>query len=118
MSAIFREPSNTSTLTPSIEDLNETVQALISDPHIPTTMRTQQAEARLRWFSQVVPEFRTIPDTGIDSYKVLKAMLDHAPTERGKFYVACCIMRGDEDRVQLIGLAKDWVKFLLYPSMT
>jgi hypothetical protein len=117
MSAISQEPSNTSTLT-SIGDLSETVQALISDPHIPITMRAQQAEARLRWFSQVVPESRTIPDTGIDSYKVLKAMLDHAPTERGKCYVACCIICGDEDRVQLIGLARDWVKFLLYPCMT
>ena len=121
MSAISipREPSDSSALTASIGDLSQTIQALISDD-IPTTMRTRQAKARLRWFAEVAPltESRTIADTGIDAYKVLKAMLDHAPTERGKRYVACCIICGAECRVELIALANDWVKFLLYPCMT
>jgi len=121
--SISREPSDssdTSTLTVSIGDLSQTIQTLISDDSVLTTMRTRQAEARLRWFTEVAPltESRTIPDTGIDAYKVLKAMLDHAPTERGKRYVACCIICGEESCVELIALANDWVKFLLYPCMT
>ena len=121
--SISREPSDssdTSTLTVSIGDLSQTIQTIISDDSVLTTMRTRQAEARLRWFTEVAPltESRTIPDTGIDAYKVLKAMLDHAPTERGKRYVACCIICGEESCVELIALANDWVKFLLYPCMT
>ena len=83
-------------------------------------MRTRQAEVRLRWFTEVLPlaESRMIPDTTIDSHKVLKAMLDHAPTERGKRYAACCIICDKESCVELIALANDWVKFLLYPGMT
>ena len=122
MSAISREPSDTSTLTASITsvgELSQTIQALINDD-VPTSMRTQQAEARLRWFIVVLPqaESRMIPDIAIDSHKVLKAMLDHAPTERGKRYAACCIMCDKESCVELMALASDWVKFLLYPCMT
>jgi len=122
MFAISREPSdtsNTSALTASIGELNQKIQALINDDTT-TTMRIRQAEARLLWFVEVAPltQSRTIPDTAIDAYKILKAMLDYAPTERGKRYAACCIMCGKECRDQLIALANDWVKFLLYPCMT
>lgn len=122
MFAISREPSDTSdnsALTASIGELNQTIQALISDDTT-TAMRIRQAEARLLWFAEVAPlaQSRTIPDTVIDAYRVLKAMLDYAPTERGKRYTACCIICGKECRAQLIALANDWVKFLLYPCMT
>jgi hypothetical protein len=79
-------------------------------------MRTRQAEEKLCWLNLALQE---IPNAQqIDSYKVLRAMLDHAPTERGKRYAACCIICCGEDRVQLVGLANDCVKFLLYPCMT
>jgi hypothetical protein len=122
MSAISREPSDTSdtsALTASIGELDQTIQALISDDTT-TPMYIRQAEARLLWFAEVAPQTqsRTIPGIEIDAHKVLKAMLDHAPTERGKRYAACCIICGKECRVQLIALANDWVKFLLYPCMT
>ena len=55
---------------------------------------TRQPEAKLRWLNWAVQELhRTIPNTEqIHPYKVLKAMLDHAPTERSERFVACSII--------------------------
>ena len=115
MSIISRELSKASILTSSSGKLSQTVLDCINDTNISVDMRTRQAEAKLCWLTLA---FQKIPNAQqIDSYKVLKAMLDHAPTERGKRYAACCIICCGEDRVPLVSFANDWVKFLLYPCM-
>ena len=82
MSIISQELSKASILTTSSGDLSQTVLDWINDTNISIAMRTRQAEETLCWLSLV---FQEIPNTEkIDPYKVLKAMLDHAPTERGK----------------------------------
>jgi hypothetical protein len=107
MSIISRELSEARILTTSSGKRSQTVLDCINDANISVTVavRTRQAEEKLCWLSLA---FQEIPNAHqIDSYEVLKAMLDHAPTERGKRYAACCIICCGEDRVQLVGLAYD-----------
>jgi hypothetical protein len=59
-----------------------------------------------------------ILNSQIDSHKVLEAMLEHAPTERGKRYVACAIICCREDVQELVSLANDRVRLLLWPCIT
>jgi hypothetical protein len=82
-------------------------------------VRTRQAHARLDFLNGYSRSQRMIPNTEIDSYKVLEAMLIHAPTERGKLYVACAIFCCRRDVLaELVSLAHDWVKLLLWPCIT
>ncbi|KIM44409.1 hypothetical protein M413DRAFT_24912 [Hebeloma cylindrosporum] len=75
-----------STLTVSSGELTQTVLECISDPEFSSAVRARQAESRLYWLDLVVPKsLRMFPECEeIDAYRVLKAMLDHAPTERVK----------------------------------
>jgi len=85
MSIISWELSKASILTSSNGKLRQTVLDCINDANISVDMRTRQAEAKLCWPNlafQEIPNAQKIGDS--DSYKVLKAMVDHAPTERGK----------------------------------
>jgi hypothetical protein len=118
VASIARVLSNASTLTTSSGGLSQSVLDCI-DANFTLAGRTRQAAAKLHWLVTGFQESRRmIPNTEIDSYRVLKAMLDHAPTERGKRYVACCIICCGEHLAELVGLANDWLKFLLYPCMT
>jgi hypothetical protein len=85
----------------------------ILDRTITTEEYERQAFAHLR---QLDLDRRNILNTPIDAYQVLVAILGHAPTERGRRYAACAILscRGQD---QLVGLADDWLKFLLWPCM-
>ena len=46
---------------------------------------------------------------------ILRAVIDHAPCERGQRYAACAIICCDNEIPQLVNVAYDWVKFLLLP---
>jgi hypothetical protein len=87
------------------------------DANFSLDVRTRQAEANLDRLKGFPESHRMIANTEIDSYGILKAMLDHAPTERGKAYVACSIICCNENLDELVGLANGWLKFLLYPCM-
>jgi hypothetical protein len=115
MSSISRTLSNASTVTVLSEGFDQEVLDCINGGvHI--DVRTRQAWARL-WFLTRFPN-RLIPNTEIDSLKVLEAMLIHAPAERGKLFVACAIFCCQDNVSALVGLAHDWVKLLLWPCMT
>ena len=46
---------------------------------------------------------------------ILLAMIDYAPCDRGRRYAACAIICCDNEKLQLVNIANDWVKFLLLP---
>ena len=46
---------------------------------------------------------------------ILRAMIDHAPCDRGRRYAACAIISCDNEKSKLVNVANDWVKFLLWP---
>src|SRR5262245_21047180 len=85
------------------------------DGDIATDALVRKAQARLLYLAG---HDRIIPNTEIDAHKILAAMLDHAPTVRGKRYAACAIACCGEDTAELVGLASDWLKNLLWPCMS
>jgi len=81
--------------------ISQTVLDCINDANISVDMRTRQAEAKLCWLNlafQEIPNAQQIGD--LDSYKVLKAMVDHA---RGKQYAACCCGEDVSNSLSLAG---------------
>jgi len=113
------ELSDNSTSTQSLSSLSQlsddflkTVLVLMNDA-TPTVGHVAEANARLDVFENVPVENRRV-GTEIDSLRVLREMLNNAPTERGKRYVACAVIccQGQE---QWVRLASDWVHFLLWP---
>lgn len=52
--------------------------------------------------------------TGVDPYKLVKAMLDYAPTDSGQRYVAAAIV-ACKDTPTLVDLANTWLRYLLLP---
>lgn len=79
------------------------------------------ANAQLLLFGDVPRERRILEDTEIDTLRVLQEMLDNAPSDRGKRYVAsvviCCNNHNNRDD-ELFKLGSDFVNFLLWPCMS
>ncbi|KAF8338694.1 hypothetical protein F5887DRAFT_1077628 [Amanita rubescens] len=98
-------------------DFVATVLKLMNKEKILTIELVENANAQLLVFENVPVERRIVGNgtTRIDSLKVLKEMLNNAPTDRGKRYVACAVICCDSREEGLVGLASDWVNFLLWP---
>ncbi|KAF8326936.1 hypothetical protein F5887DRAFT_1084097 [Amanita rubescens] len=94
------------------DDFLKTVLVLMNNA-TPTVGHVVEANAQLDVFENVPMENRRV-GTEIDSLRVLREMLNNAPTDRGKRYVACAVIccQGPE---QWVRLASDWVHFLLWP---
>jgi hypothetical protein len=95
--------------------LEEEFNRLLEDDTVTTEQYISRASAHLRTLSVEPKTRRLIPQTDIDAHKLLSAMLEHAPTDRGKRYTACVIISCEEKIDRLLGLATDWLKFLLWP---
>lgn len=115
--AISQTLSDTSTLTVHSDGFNQLVLDCIEED-VPIDMRIRQAKGRISYLNGHAPSQRMIPNTEIDSHRVLEAMLEHAPTGRGKYYTACAIFCCREDVKEFVNLANDWVKFLLWLCIT
>jgi len=91
---------------------------MISDHTVTTGEYRRKAFADLCILASLPEEKRRIWETQFDSNKVLSAMLNHAPTDRGTRYVSCAILSCTKQLDLWIGLAWDWLKFLLLPFKT
>ncbi|KAF8341900.1 hypothetical protein F5887DRAFT_1217118 [Amanita rubescens] len=119
-----------STLTRSLSDLSQLSQVFIQNvldlmnSANTTVQLTQKTNTRLMVFGFASEECRLV-ESGItriridririDSLKVLRAMLNNAPTDRGERYVASAIICCDFNENEMVMLASDWVYLLLWP---
>jgi hypothetical protein len=115
------DSTSTGPLTGSFSQLTDdfvaAVLKLMNKEKILTIELVENANAQLLVFENVPMEHRIVGSgtTRIDSLKVLREMLNNAPTGRGKRYVTCTVIYCDSHEEDLVGLASDWVNFLLWP---
>ena len=120
MSGPLSQLSDDSTSTQSLssllqltDDFSRTILVLMNET-TPTPVHVARANAHLDVFENVPVERRRIGKE-IDSLRVLREMLNNAPTDRGKRYVACAVICCNYREKEWVMLASDWVHFLLWP---
>jgi hypothetical protein len=89
-----------------------------------TDFLLQRALRRLASFEQdqgrllLQPSDLPVPEGSerVDPYKLVKTMLDWAPSEHGRRYVAAAIFSCDDTNA-LVDLSNTWLRYLLLPCM-
>ncbi|KDQ15328.1 hypothetical protein BOTBODRAFT_54884 [Botryobasidium botryosum FD-172 SS1] len=97
------------------EKSKEIIHGFINDLSIATEEYVKYAQGALQFD---IDQSTTIPHSKVRAQLLLRTMLDCAPMcggDRGTRYAACAIVSTRRDVNTLIGLASDWLKFLLWP---
>ena len=105
-----RTVSSNSTLTVLSDEFVKRVLEDIDNASLATKDLVRKAKSYIASLSKI----NVIEGMG-EAAPILRAMIDHAPCERGQRYAACAIICCDDEIPQLVNLANDWVKFLLLP---
>ena len=108
--SIQRTVSSTSTLTNLSEDFAKDFED-VYNVNLPTKHLVRKAKSYIESLSN----FDMIVMETIKAAPILRAMIDHAPCDRGRRYAACAIIRCADNKPQLVKVANDWWKFLLLP---
>ena len=109
--SIQRTVSSTSTLTNLSEDFAKEDLEDVDNVNLATKDLVRKAKSYIESLSN----FDVIVMETIKVAPILRAMIDHAPCDRGRRYAACVIIRCDDNKPQLVNVANDWLKFLLLP---
>jgi len=105
-----RTVSGASTLTILSDDFVKRVLEDVDNASLATKDLVRKAKSYIGSLSNI----NVIEGMG-EAAPILRAMIDHAPCERGQRYAACAIICCDNEKLQLVNVANDWVKFLLLP---
>ena len=105
-----RTVSGTSTLTILSEDFVKKVLEDVDNADLTTEDLVRKAKSCIVSLSNI----DMIEGIG-EAAPILRAMIDHAPCDRGRRYAACAIICCDNEKPKLVNVANDWVKFLLWP---
>ena len=106
-----RTVSSTSTLTNLSEDFAKEDLEDVDNVNLATKDLVRKAKSYIESLSN----FDMIVMETIKAAPILRAMIDHAPCDRGRRYAACAIICCDNEKPKLVNVANDWVKFLLLP---
>ena len=106
-----RTASGTSTLTILSEDFVKRVLDDVDNANLATEDLVWKAKSYIVSLSNI----DVILEGEREAAPILRAMIDHAPCDRGRRYAACVIICCDNEKPQLVNVANDWVKFLLLP---
>ena len=104
------QSTGTSTLTILSDEFVKRVLEDIDNTSLATKDLVRKAKSHIASLSNI----NVIEGMG-EVAPILRAMIDHAPCERGQRYAACAIICCDNEIPQLVNVAYDWVKFLLLP---
>ena len=105
-----RTVSSTSTLTILSEDFVKKVLEDVDNADLTTEDLDRKAKSSIVSLSNI----DMIEGIG-EVAPILRAMIDHAPCDRGRRYAACAVICCDNEKPKLVNVANDWVKFLLWP---
>ena len=108
--SIQRTVSSTSTLTNLSEDFANDLEDVDN-----VNLATEDLVRKAKSYIESLSNFDVIVMETIKAAPILRAMIDHAPCDRGRRYAACVIIRCDDNKPQLVNVANDWLKFLLLP---
>src|ERR1700761_3957999 len=72
-------------MTTLSDDFQDSLVEMVADTTFSTSLFSRYARAKLQSF----PEGLTIGESPIKAHPILLAMLDRAPSDQGKRYVAC-----------------------------
>jgi hypothetical protein len=103
--------SGTSTLTILSEDF---VKRVLDDVDN-TDFSTEELVRKAKSYIVSLTNIDVIEGILVEAAPILRAMIDHAPCDRGQRYAACVIICCDNEKPQLVNVANDWVKFLILP---
>ena len=115
-----RKRSSLSTLSALSDDFTTEVNANMDDARIDTKQYVKTAGhhlATMRSDDRRLGDFPSSLDRiKVDPYKILKSMLEYAPTKHGQRYVACAILACDQELYRQVDLANTWLRYLLLPG--
>ncbi|KAK7680799.1 hypothetical protein QCA50_016107 [Cerrena zonata] len=105
-------PSDTTTLTILSEELARVILDDVNNPDISTNHLVCKATS---FIDCTLSRTHTIEGLSIETAPILQSVLNHAPCEHGRRYIACAIIWCGPNEQKLVELANDLVKFLLLP---
>ena len=99
--SIQRTVSSTSTLTNLSEDFaNEDLEDVDN-----VNLATEDLVRKAKSYIESLSNFDVIVMETIKAAPILRAMIDHAPCDRGRRYAACVIISCDDNKPQLVNVA-------------
>ena len=115
-----RKSSSLSTLSALSDDFTTDVKANMDNTIIDTAQYVRKAGYHLEAMGSDDRRLRDFPSSldriKVDPHKILKSMLQYAPTENGQRYVACAILACDQELDRQVDLANTWLRYLLLPG--
>ncbi|KAF8576875.1 hypothetical protein K439DRAFT_1535943 [Ramaria rubella] len=118
-SAHKRNISVGSALSLLSSDFSDKTHVMMNNTRVDTEQFVREARQRLETMKSKSRRLERVPSSlefiDVDPHKVLFTMLDYAPTDNGRRYVACAILACEGELDEQVDLANTWLRYLLLP---